>query len=101
MAIKTTEEILESIRTRMGDDVGTDENISFLEDVTDTFNDLNSKANGQQKWEEKYKENDANWRKKYTDRFFSGGNGEDNHNDIDEQEDNKPKTFEELFKTGE
>ena len=34
MAVKTREEILETIRTRVGDQTD-DETISFLEDVTD------------------------------------------------------------------
>lgn len=102
MAIRTSEELLESIRIRVGDQTD-DETIAFLEDVTDTMNDLNSKAAGQEDWKKKYEDNDAEWRKKYTDRFFTGG--------VDSQVvevsepnptvEDKPKTFEDLFKIGE
>lgn len=97
MSVKTREEILESIRTRVGDQTD-DETIAFLEDVTDTLNDFETRANGDgEDWEQRYKDNDAEWRKKYTERFFSG----------EPQaptpapkygESTKPKTFEDLFK---
>lgn len=94
MAVKTREEILESFRTRLGENPD-DESISFLEDVTDTLNDFEARANSDgTDWKSKYEENDANWRKKYTERFFS-----------DEPEltpkpelDNTPRTFSDLFK---
>lgn len=97
MAVKTREEILETIRTRVGDQTD-DETISFLEDVTDTLTDFETRANSSDEdWEQRYKDNDAEWRRKYTERFFS-----------DEpqlatpepkgDESTKPKTFEDLFK---
>ena len=88
MSVKTREEILESIRTRVGDHTD-DETISFLEDVTDTLTDLETRAKGDgENWEQRYKDNDAEWRKKYKERFFSSEPGEPK----------KPKTFEDLFK---
>lgn len=99
MAIKTKDEILSQIQARLGDDVS-DDALSFIEDVSDTFSDLESKASNETNWEQKYKENDASWRTRYRERFFSG---EDNPNtlreDIDTENDEyKPKSFEELFK---
>ena len=41
--IKTKEELLESIRSKIGED-SSDETIALLEDVTDTFDDLETKA---------------------------------------------------------
>lgn len=71
MAVRTREEILESIRTRVGEATD-DDTITFIEDVTDTLTDLETKANGNgEDWEKKYRENDESWRKKYTERFFS------------------------------
>lgn len=101
MAVRSNEEILEILRTRMGDDISSDENISFLEDMSDTLNDLSERASGQENWKEKYETNDAEWRKKYTDRFFSGS---DNNDDVDDKvikendESETPVTFEDLFK---
>ena len=97
MAVKTREELLESIRARVGEQTD-DETISFLEDVTDTLTDLETRANGNgENWEQLYKDNDAEWRKKYTERFFSSDPTEPKvTNPIIEE--TKPKTFEDLFK---
>lgn len=94
MAVKTREEILESFKTRLGENPD-DESISFLEDVTDTLDDFEKRANGDgTDWKSKYEENDASWRKKYTERFFSG-----EPNPKPKQEpDNTPTTFSDLFK---
>lgn len=95
MAVRTTEEILESIKTRVGDSTG-DADLEFLEDVTDTLSDLKSKSEGQEDWKTKYEENDKQWREKYRDRFF-----EKKDPDIDQEpepEPESPKTFEDLFK---
>ena len=96
MAVKTKEEILEELRVRVGEQTD-DETIAFLEDVTDTLSDLETKANGDgTDWKTKYEENDAEWRKRYTERFYSS----DPEPDIDPpkpDDTEKPKTFAELF----
>ena len=96
MSVRTREEILEFIRARVGEQTD-DETISFLEDVTDTLTDFETRANGNgEDWEQRYKDNDAEWRKKYTERFFSGEPKEPPKDPpIDPT---KPKTFEDLFK---
>lgn len=102
MAVRTREELLESVRNRIGDQ-NDDETIAFLEDITDTINDLEEKAKGDgTDWESKYKENDKEWRKKYTERFYSpepkDESDEIETDDKDEKEKNdKPKTFNDLF----
>ena len=100
MAIRTVDEILESVRTRVGDSTE-DADIEFIEDVSDTLNDLSSKASGQEDWKTKYKENDEAWRKKYKERFFSTEENEESeledNKDI-EMKTEKPKTFADLFK---
>ena len=100
MAIKTMEELMESVRTRLGDDQS-DEALALLEDISDTYGDMQSRTSGSEDWKKKYETNDAEWRQKYRDRFFN----KSNNNDDDDFEDgggkpNKPLTFDELFKEG-
>lgn len=97
MAVKTRDEIMEAIRKRIGEDTS-DEAISLLEDVTDTFADYETKVADKTDWKAKYDEMDANWRKKYMDRF-SGKTGEDVKDEQEEQikDDSEPRTFDELF----
>lgn len=96
MAVKTREEILEEIKARLGEQTD-DETIAFLEDVTDTLTDLETKAKGDgTDWKTKYEENDAEWRKKYTERFYSSDpNNDQKPPKLDDTP--KPKTFAELF----
>lgn len=99
MAVKTREEILEKLKDRVGNQ-SDDETIEFLEDVTDTLSDLEEKAKGDGvDWKAKYEENDAEWRKKYTDRFFSSEPNSDDNDDTSPDEPEEPTTFAELFKT--
>lgn len=97
MAVKTRDEILEIVKNRIGDSTE-DSDIEFLEDVTDTFDDLENKANGDGiDWKTKYEENDKMWKEKYRNRFFSSN--DENEEEHEEEENNKPKTFAELFTT--
>lgn len=66
MARKTRDEILASIKSVLGDAVSTDAGIALIEDINDSM----SEPKDTEDWEAKYKENDAMWRKKYSDRFF-------------------------------
>lgn len=51
-----------------------DKGIAFLEDMTDTYNDMEKRVNGDgTDWEKKYKDLDESWKKRYRHRFFSGG----------------------------
>lgn len=98
MAVKTREEIITQLRTQLGDNTD-DDTISFLEDISDTLDDLESKANGTSNWEQKYKDNDAEWRKKYTERFYSPKPKDEPDETDESDESNTPKTFADLFKT--
>lgn len=98
MAVKTREEILESFKTMLGESPD-DESISFLEDVTDTLDDFEKRANGDgTDWKSKYEKNDANWRKKYTERFFSVEPEPDPKPEPKPEPDDTPRTFSDLFK---
>ena len=65
MAIRSKEEILEAVKKYIADDVS-DEAIGFIEDLTDTLDDREDP----EEWKRKYEENDADWRRRYKDRFF-------------------------------
>ena len=98
MAVKTREEILESFKARLGENPD-DDSISFLEDVTDTLDDFEKRANGDgTDWKIKYEENDASWRKKYTERFFSDEPDPQPKPEPKPEPDNTPRTFSDLFK---
>lgn len=98
MAIKTKEEILSTLRERIGEETD-DDSLSFLEDISDTFDDLETKAKGDGvNWKEKYEENDKNWRNKYKERFFEKPANDTPPEDEPEGDVEEPKTFEDLFK---
>lgn len=100
MAIKTMEELMESVRTRLGDDQS-DEALALLEDISDTYGDMQSRTTDGEDWKKKYETNDAEWRQKYRDRFFDKSNNNDDDDDGDGGgNSNKPLTFDELFKEG-
>lgn len=103
MAIRTKAEIMEQIKTLVGDDTS-DATLEMISDISDTLNDFETKANGDgTDWKKKFEENDAQWRQKYKDRFFSADAGEaddtKNKPNADEtKEDNLKTDYEELFK---
>lgn len=98
MAVRSRDEILEAVRSRLGEQTD-DESIAFLEDITDTLTELEEKANGDgTDWEAKYKENDEEWRKRYTERFYSS-EPEQKEPEPKDPEPEKPKTFNDLFTT--
>lgn len=97
MAVKTKNELMDAIKARIGED-NSDEAISLVEDISDTFDDIQSKVTSDgTDWKAKYEENDATWRQKYRDRFFNNPETKD-----DEPEDDggeiKTLTYDELFK---
>ena len=94
MAILTREQLMESIRNRVGDDTS-DEALAFIENVNDTIESMTTDKNTD--WKTKYEENDAAWRQKYKDRFFNSSS-EDKDDDFEEEEKKKPMTYEALFK---
>lgn len=92
MAIKTRDELMNSIRTALGDDTS-DTAISLLEDVQDTLNSYTETDT--EDWKQKYEDNDREWRTKYRERFFSGS---DDDGTPDVSVPDKKLKFEDLFK---
>ena len=97
MAVISKESLLEKIRDMIGtENAESDEAISLLEDMSDTFDDLSSQVSQAGDYKKKYEENDAEWRKRYHDRFFSVT--EDDIKGDDKDDEVEKKTFESLFK---
>lgn len=98
MAVRTQQEILESLKARIGDSTD-DDALAFIEDVTDTLTDYETRVSDSTNWKEKYETNDAEWRQRYRDRFFGNTESEVVETDsVIETETEKPMTFEDLFK---
>lgn len=77
------EEFVSRIKAHLGDATD-DASISFMEDMVDTYDELSSTD-----WEQKYRENDAAWRKRYIERFENGGvKEEETRVEVDTVEDN-------------
>lgn len=100
MAVLSREDFLANIRGRVGEDTS-DEAMKFIEDMTDTFDDLVSKTSDKENWKAKYEENDRAWRTKYRDRFFSSDNTSPAEVKVEQTEDviadGEETTFEDLF----
>lgn len=99
MAILDREKFMERIKAMVGDDTS-DEAMSFIEDMTDTYNDVTKAKDDSTDWKQKYEENDKAWRTKYKERFFNGSSADDK--DILEPPKDEPKpeeniTFDDLF----
>lgn len=98
--VRTKEELIELVKNRIGENA-TDEDISFLEDVTDTVESFASpeKAEEAAEWERKYRENDAQWRERYIARF----NGKEEISEPETEviyDEVKKYTYDDLFKEG-
>ncbi len=98
MPRRSKDELLAAVRGVIGENQ-TDEAIALIEDITDTFD---APA---EDWEQRYNDNDAAWRNKYTDRFFSAGDvdqgtGSNTETVIESDEEQKPLTYDDLFKEG-
>lgn len=101
------DELMEQIKGIIGENTD-DASLKFLEDVSDTINDMETKAKGDgEDWKQKYEDNDKEWRKKYQERFFNGtteDNGtskkdllEPDNPEPNEETEDEPLHFEDLF----
>ena len=100
MAILNRDEFFTALHNRVGSD-SSEESIEFLENMTDTFNDLERRASGDGvNWEQKCKEIDEAWKQRYRHRFLNGSGGVPNtipKSDPDEK-DPEDVTISDLFK---
>lgn len=93
MAVVSKEALMETLKSKFGDD-NSDEVLGLFENIEDTFNDYDQRLADTTDWKSKYEQNDAEWRTKYRERFFTGS---DEHDDDPEPEPKKKLTFESLF----
>ena len=99
MSVLNKEDFFSKIKARIGDD-SSDDALSFIEDMTDTFNDLESRTNDSENWKQKYDDLDKTWRDKYRARFFDAGTTpedvkKDQKDDV--LDDAEEKDFDDLF----
>lgn len=101
MAVLTKDELTKRMADKFGETE--DENdISFMEDITDTFDDLQANANVTQlkELQDKYSE----LQKRYRDRFFNTGSNDSEVNEdlLETTPDPEPTIlkFDDLFKKG-
>lgn len=74
MPVLNRDDFFNSVQTRIGTDTS-EEALKFLEDMTDTFNDMENRIkSGGEDWEQKYHELDNSWRERYRHRFYDTGN---------------------------
>lgn len=115
MAVRSKEELTSLVNEIVGENAD-DKVLSLLEDIADTYSDFETKiesnnSQDNEDWKTKYEENDKMWRDKYKARFMSGsdnnvnqrftsdGNTIVNEPDIDDEPEDEPTTFEDLFTT--
>lgn len=90
MAVVTREDLTQRL-TALGGDSPSDDVLSLIDDVTDTFNSFNTGDD----WKTRYEENDKAWRKRYSNRFLKKPEHEEPDEEPDEE---RTKTIDELFK---
>lgn len=102
MAVLSHDDFMSAVKGLAGDNAD-DNTLTMIENFTDTFNDLETRANDTTDWKSKYEQNDNEWREKYKARFFDGSAGTDPATGIKEQkeditDDGKEISFDDLFK---
>lgn len=83
MAVKSREDLLNAITALAGDDPS-DEFISLLEDIGDTYDDLTAKFTPELDddgnpidWKQRYEDNNREWKRRYVERFKGGASKND------------------------
>lgn len=97
MSVLTSDEFKSTVEKIVGDDLS-DEKLKIMEDLTDTYNDLQTKITEQGDYKTKYEENDKAWREKYASRFMEGGTNVEQTNEPQIPE-KKCYKYDDLFKT--
>ena len=85
MSVLNRDEFMNRVNAFVGEDTS-DEALSFIGDMSDTFDELNK---GSSEWKTKYDNLDADWRKRYKERFLSGSPEGDDKNDEKVKDDDR------------
>lgn len=94
--VLNNEDFMKSVKAIIGGRTD-EESINFMENMNDTYNSLVAdKEVTNTAWEQKYNALNDTWSKRYKDRFI-GGSEQEKEKD-DSEEDNEPKTYDDLFK---
>ena len=101
MPVLNKEDFLQRLQSRIGEDTS-DEALQFLEDMTDTYNDFESRTENtdSDEWKTKYDELDQSWRQRYKERFLNTQTTDEdilNKQKENVVEDGEEKTFDDLF----
>lgn len=99
MAILNKDDFFNRINEMVGTDTS-DTALSFLEDMGDTYNDMENRlANNGEDWEKKYHDLDEAWKTKYKSRFFSsaGGRMQEREEEDEKETVNANITIDDLF----
>jgi len=95
----TKDDIMNKLKEHFKDD-NSDEAIALISDISDYIDEVETETS--ENWKEKYEQNDAEWRQKYKDRFFSGSDKDDPANDPEvlkgDDKSAEALTFDKLFK---
>lgn len=91
MAVSTKEDLVTRLTASFGENLS-DDNISLLEDLSDTIDSFSDTED----WKTKYEENDASWRKRYKERF-EGKEDDSPENEPEIEHYESPTKFEDLF----
>lgn len=102
MAVLSRDDFMNEVKGLAGDSAD-DSTLVMIENFTDTYNELESRANDTTDWKTKYEQNDNDWREKYKARFFDGNEGTVPTTVMREQkeditDDGKDISFDDLFK---
>lgn len=92
MVIETREEYLRRVGERVGESA---EDIAFLEDMTDTYDNLASGAD--RDTIARLTEENEDLRRRYRERFFTPADNPDPEPDVPDEPDEIKTKFEELF----
>lgn len=98
MSVLSRDELLEKTRALLGERTD-DEAITFIEDVTDTYDSMSGAKPGYTEEEVTAKVNEVEekWRKKYRDRFFGNGDDDDEDDPDDGNTNTEEVTIDDLF----
>lgn len=97
MAVLSVTDLMTRLRDYIGDD-NRDETLNILEDITDTVEDMERRADNEE-WQRRYDDLDRTWRDKYRERFFKTEEVVERRNDVEERRDDDETkiTYEDLF----